>query len=171
MANHSNNALIGATGNFYVMARLAYENLHAACTFGNAPNIDILVSSKSGDKSVAIQVKTSAYARRGKGKKENNQKLLDWPISYKSALQKTPNLFFVFVDLWGQNCQTEDGDINKVKFWQPTCYIISSIELSRKCEELGWDSTWWRFQIETDFMEAYKDNWDLIKAELGEPLI
>ena len=67
MENKKNNSLIGASGCFHVMSRLAYENIHASCTFGNAPVVDILASSVDGSKTISIQVKTANVARRTSG--------------------------------------------------------------------------------------------------------
>ena len=79
-------------------------------------------------------------------------------------MQDSPNLFFALVDLWGENCK-EDENHNIIN-WQPTVYVIPSINLTKICKDLGWTSEWWRLKIGIDKMEQYKDRWDLIKDAL-----
>ncbi len=167
MENKKNNSLIGASGCFYVMSKLAYENIHASCTFGNAPVVDILASSVDGSKTISIQVKTAHIARRTSGRGINKKYTdLDWPLSDKAVMQNSPNLFFTLVDLWGENCK-EDENGNIIN-WQPTVYVIPSKDLTKICLGMGWTSEWWRLKIGIDIMEQYKDRWDLIKDVLNQ---
>jgi hypothetical protein len=63
-----NGQFISAVGKYYVMSKLALNEIHASCTFGNAPNVEILASSANGAKSISIQVKTAEYAKRWRGR-------------------------------------------------------------------------------------------------------
>jgi hypothetical protein len=92
MANKSN--FIAATGTYYVMACLSRECIHAACTFGNAPSVDIMASSVDGSKTISIQVKTSSYARTNKGEK------LAWFFKYDITKNTSPNHFYIFQIWW-----------------------------------------------------------------------
>jgi len=161
MAEHAHSQFIGAAGTYYVMARLAYERIHAACTFGNAPNVDILVSSSDGERSIAVQVKTAAYARRtlGRGKKKEVTSL-DWVLKYKAVKKGHKDLFFIFVDLWGEKYKCSEEN-QRLAVWQPNIYVLPSMDLVEKCKD--WNENYWRFQPEIGFIRQYEDRWDLIK--------
>ena len=60
----SKTKFIGEAGEHYVAYKLARKNLCVGLTIGNMPNIDLLVSSNNGLKSISIQVKTSKSAYR-----------------------------------------------------------------------------------------------------------
>jgi hypothetical protein len=66
-----NSQFIAAAGTYFVMSRLSMNEIHASCTFGNAPSVDILASSADGSKSISIQVKSAIYAQRWRGKGDN----------------------------------------------------------------------------------------------------
>ncbi len=146
---------IAAAGTYLVMSKLALNEIHASCTFGNAPNIDILASSSDGAKSIAIQVKTAYHARRLKGRGEE-RKLhhLEFTLGHKAAKTNFKNLFFAFVDL------DQDWDES------PTVYIIPSKFIYEYHE--GWvdDVSWLRFHPEIGEVEQFKENWSLIKKAL-----
>lgn len=90
----------GTAGVYYVMHKLAVRRIHAACTHGNAPDIDILASTKNGRKTVAIQVKTTDNALRFGGRGEAKAaKYLDFPLGHSAATKKEGMIFFAFVDL------------------------------------------------------------------------
>lgn len=156
---------VGAAGTYYVMSRLSYENIHASCTFGNAPNVDILVSSAGGSRLASIQVKTAAYARRTTGRGASKVlTYLDWPLKFKAATTPVESLFFVFVDLWSEHCQEINGHI---KQWQPVVYIIPSVELTMLCAH--WTEGYWRLELPVAEAAKYYERWDLIKAAVSEP--
>jgi len=92
--------LTGTAGVYYVMFELARRGFHAACTHGNAPTVDILVSSVDGTRRVNIQVKTSRYATRfrGRGNAKTVSKL-DFTLGHAAARVNRKDLFFAFVDL------------------------------------------------------------------------
>jgi hypothetical protein len=52
-----NSQLLGTGDTYYVMAQLALRGFHASCTFGNAPYVDVLVSTPDGHTTLSIQVK------------------------------------------------------------------------------------------------------------------
>jgi|HubBroStandDraft_2_1064218.scaffolds.fasta_scaffold2089818_2 hypothetical protein len=68
-----NSQFISTAGTYLVMSKLAINEIHASCTHGNAPNVDILACSADGSKSIAIQVKTASDAKRlrGRGAEKN----------------------------------------------------------------------------------------------------
>jgi hypothetical protein len=91
-------ALTGAAGVYFVAARLNAMGLQ--CAPGNVPSVDILVSNLDGSKLVSLQVKTTMYAMRERGRGEHKKPYeYQWAIGWKSARLDNPNLFFALVDL------------------------------------------------------------------------
>src|SRR4051812_48833414 len=86
----------GTAGVYYVMHKLAAEGIHASCTHGNAPNIDILVSSGDGHETVAIEVKTTESALRHKAKIPDH---LEFPLGKRAGKMSSPKVLIAFVDL------------------------------------------------------------------------
>ena len=92
--------LIGTAGVYHVASQLASRGLHAAVTFGNAPSVDILVGQLQGASTLSLQVKTSHWALRNRGRGQNKQPHhYEWDVGIKSAGLSHPDLFFAFVDL------------------------------------------------------------------------
>jgi hypothetical protein len=93
-------SLIGSAGVYFVAARLNAMGLQCAPTFGNVPSVDILVSSIDGSALVSLQVKTTTYAMRERGRGDDKRPHhYEWDIGWKSARLDIPNLFFALVDL------------------------------------------------------------------------
>ena len=93
-------ALTGIAGVYYAAYQLAARGFHAAVTHGNAPTVDLLVGLLDGAATISLQVKTSSWAERNRGRGKN--KGLDhyeWEIGKKSASICHPDLFFALVDL------------------------------------------------------------------------
>lgn len=151
-----NGQFISAAGTYFVMSRLAMNEIHASCTFGNAPNVDILVCSADGRKSISIQVKTAYDAKRLQGRGEE-KKLhhLEWNLGYKAAKTDLANLFFAFVDL------DQDWDES------PIVYIIPSKFICGYCSDWVDEVSWVRFHPKIDEIEEYKENWELIIQALA----
>ncbi len=78
--------LSGIAGEYYVAAELSRRGYLAAITLRNSDSVDILVSNQSGDKTFAIQVKTTQNKRK-------------WILSKKAENDLTTNKFYVFVNI------------------------------------------------------------------------
>jgi hypothetical protein len=86
MRSNSKGIFTGTAGVYYVMYRLAAQGYHASCTIGNAPYLDILVSSENGEHNLAIQVKTTEHAMRHRGKGDlRKPHELQFPLGHKAA--------------------------------------------------------------------------------------
>ena len=150
-----NGQFISAAGTYFVMSRLAMNEIHASCTFGNAPNVDLLACSADGAKSISIQVKTAEYAKRWQGR--GDKKVLhhlEWNLGRNAAKTFLENLFFALVDL------DEDEE-------SPTVYIIPSKFIYEFCEDWVDKVSWVRFHPEVTEIKEFKENWDLIKKALS----
>ena len=80
---------IGLAGEYLVLSRLTAKGLLASLAPRNTSTIDIFVTSKSGDVSWTVQVKSRMY-----GSDEN-----EWEIDESFRHYSNPNLIYCFVDL------------------------------------------------------------------------
>ncbi len=79
--------LSGITGEYYVAAELSRRGYLAAITLRNSDRVDIIISSQSGEKTCAIQVKTT-------------QSKTKWFFSKKVEEDlSVENKFYVFVNI------------------------------------------------------------------------
>ena len=152
-----NGAFISAAGTSLVMSKLAINEIHASCTFGNAPIVDIIACSADGTKSITIQVKTAFEPKRTRGRgKEKKLHHLEFTLGHKAAKYNSENLFFAFVDL--------DQEWNEIP--NPTIYIIPSNFIYNYHKDWADDVSWLRFHPEINEIEEFKENWEIIKRAL-----
>lgn len=148
--------LVGTAGVYFVASQLAVKGFHAAPTFGNAPNVDILTGLPDGAATVSIQVKTTWRALRMRGRGTNKQPHhYEWDVGPKSARLNQPDLFFAFVDLKGGG--TEMPDV----FIVPSQIIYKTFE---KYFETGVSRWRWHPRIEVALL--YKNNWSILEQHL-----
>ena len=102
---------IGEAGEHFVAYKLARKNLYVGLTLGNMPNIDLLLSSNDGLKSISIQVKTSKGAYR---KKRYGSEGYEWDVNTGVIGRHSTDFWYAFVDF--------KSDENE----QPDVYIIPS---------------------------------------------
>jgi len=141
-------ALTGNAGVYFVAARLSAMGLQCAPTFGNVPSVDILVSSRDGSASVGLQVKTTSYGTRTRGRRAAKKPdHYEWDIGSKSAKLNGRNLFFALVNLRGFQ------ELPEV-FIVPSKVIadyFTNHKLSRA-----------RFHPRIELLAPYKDNWGIL---------
>lgn len=153
IANGSKRIFTGTAGVYYVMYQLAAKGYHAACTHGNAPHLDILVSSEDGDRTIAIQVKATEYALRDRGRGDLRQPHhLEFPLGHKAAKLSRRGVLFAFVDLAG-----------------PTVYLVPSIEVAKFCAAWVDSVKMVRFHAPIEWLAPYREAWGLVAEEVGEP--
>lgn len=148
----------GTAGVYYVMYQLAARGFHASCTMGNAPYLDILISSEEGDRSLAIQVKTTEHALRYRGRGDQRKPHhLEFPLGYKAAKLNRPGVLFAFVDL---ACWSDK---------QPVVYLVPSPKVYEFCA--GWvdDVAMVRFHSPIECMATYREAWEQVAGIVGEP--
>ena len=148
--------LIGTAGVYFVASRLAAKGFHAAPTFGNAPNVDILVGLPDGEATVSIQVKTTWRALRTRGRgKDKQPHHYEWDVGERSAKLNKPGLFFAFVDF--------RGSLNTL----PDVFIVPSTTLYKYFEKhLDTGLSRWRWHSKCEVVEEYKNRWDLLENYL-----
>ena len=105
MAKKTNKTLVATAGEHYVAYVLACRGFTAALVRQGAPTIDILPSSLDGSKTIGIQVKTTEWAVRTRGRgKEKKPFQLQFPLGYRAIEDAAPNTVVCFVDLRGLDC-------------------------------------------------------------------
>jgi len=96
------NQLTGVSGVHYVAAYLSFLGFHAVPTTRNVQGPDLLVSTITGSKAISVQVKTTNWAERTKGRgRAKKLHHCEWDIGWSSARVNLPNLYFTLVDLKG----------------------------------------------------------------------
>src|SRR6266700_3026480 len=83
--------LSGVSGEYFVAAELSRKGYIASITLKNTRGIDILAANSNATKSVGIQAKTN----QGSAK--------EWMLNQKAEDGLADNLFYVFVNLNGDN--------------------------------------------------------------------
>jgi hypothetical protein len=149
--------LVGTASVYFVASRLAAKGFHAAPTFGNAPNVDILVGLPDGEATVSIQVKTTWRALRTCGRgKDKQPRHYECDVGDRSAKLNKPGLFFAFVDLKGAG--TELPDV----FIVPSEVIYNQFRRALETKKI----VRIRWHPKCDKAEEYKNRWDLIENYL-----
>ena len=154
MANKRSSQLTGVTGVHYVAAYLAYLGFHAVPTTRNVPGPDVLVSTPNGSGLLSLQVKTTAWAMRTRGRGKNKKPHhYEWYIGWNSAVLNNPRLFFALVDL------KEFTEL-------PDVFIVPSRVISKYFDAgpEGWPMA--RYHPEISEVDRYKNNWDILKKVL-----
>ena len=150
--------LIGTAGVYHVASQLAQQGFHAAVTFGNAPSVDILVASHNGSSTVSLQVKTSRWALRTRGRGRNKQPHhYEWDVGEKSGQLNHPDLYFAFVDL------KSGGNLLPDVFIVPSERIF--VAFDNKCFKSGVNRRW-RWHPGLEEIEEYENCWDPLHNRL-----
>src|SRR6266404_5158080 len=97
-----NKTLIAAAGEYFVAYKLSCLGYLAAPVRLGSPATDLLASTLDGGRTVAIQVKTTGWAERtrGRGDKKTPHHL-EFPLGHAAVEQASDRLIFCFVDLRG----------------------------------------------------------------------
>lgn len=141
--------LVGASGVSFTAAELSRRGYVASVTLRNTRGIDILATNAEATRSVGIQVKTN----RGKNK--------DWMLDHKAEEYQSKNLFYVFVNLNGEN-------------QHPDYHIVPSAVVARYISKMhrewlakpGRTGNPHRDQSIRKFKDSkheYRDRWDLLR--------
>lgn len=139
---------VGATGQYYVAYGLSARWLHATITLGNAMGVDILCANPDGSRSMAIQVKTSSYA----AKNSYGEVGFNWDVGLAAAGKFSPNLWYAFVDLLGNN-----------ETIMPNVYFVPS-----KWVGMFVERTWSRgiFYLKKSVADKITNNWETVRGFL-----
>ena len=125
-----------------------------------SPTIDLLASSIDGSKTLSIQVKTSLYANRNRGRGNNKKPHhLEFALGKKAVEHSANNFIFCFVDL--KKATTSNT---------PDVYVIPSKVIKEHYAEKDLNKIkWLRLHWTIEKMEPYKNNWEPVHALLRTP--
>lgn len=141
----------GVSGVHYVASYLAYLGYHAVPTIRNVAGPDIVVSTPDDSKLLSLQVKTTAWAMRTRGRGKNKKAHhYEWDIGWSSARRNHPNLYYALVDL---------RDFNGL----PDVFVLPSKVIHGYFA--GGDPTVWRrarYHPLLEEVELYKNNWEIL---------
>lgn len=141
---------IGGAGVHYVASRLNAMGYHVALTVGNVPAVDLLVSSPDGASSVSLQVKTSQWAMRTRGRgTEKRPHHYEWDIGWNCARLNRGDLIFALVDL-----RNFDG--------LPDVFLVPSKTIAKyfQAGPEGWPRA--RYHEELAKLKNFKNNWSIL---------
>ena len=153
-----NSKLTGSAGEHYVAYKLSCMGYVVAIPREGVPTVDILACNTDATKLVSIQVKTTEWATRKRGRGENRKPhILDFPLGHKAAGYESDNLIFTFVDINGLTWEDKMPDV----------YIVPSEFVYKHCKGWARKAKMVRLQIPIKEMEHFKNNWEPIKSALG----
>jgi len=156
----ANSKIIAGAGEHYVAYVLSCFGYISALVREGSPTIDLLASNIDGSSTVGIQVKTTEWAERTRGRGENKKPFeLQFPLGHKAIENAVPSLIFCFVDLRHLDPQEK-----------PDVYVIPAKVLLDHFE--GVDIRQWsyfRLHWSIEQMVEFKNNWQPIHFILREP--
>lgn len=146
--------LTGVSGVHFVAARLSHLGYHAVPTTRNVQGPDLLVSTLNGSRSVAVQVKSTNWALRWRGRgKERKPHHCEWDIGWASAKECHDGLLFALVDL---------------KNWEemPDVYIVPSRVIAKYFSRgpEGWPRA--RYHETIELLEPFRNAWGVLEKSL-----
>jgi hypothetical protein len=152
-----NSKLTATAGEHYVVYLLSRLGYIAAVVREGSQSIDILASTTDGSHSVGIQVKTTVWAERTKGRGVNKVPFqVQFPLGHK-AVNISDRVIFCFVDLRAGL----DGS-------SPDVYVIPATSVKQAYQ--GVDVRQWSFfrlHQPIEFMAPYKNNWEPVHKALS----
>ena len=151
--------LTAAAGEHFVCYALSMLGFNAALVRQGTPFIDILASNDSGSRTIGIQVKSTAWAQRERGRGAARKVAeLQFPLGHKIIEKAASETVTCFVDLK----QGEGGE-------RPVVYVVPTVDLKAHFE--GEDIRQYRyFRLHrgVESMDAYRDNWKPVIRALTE---
>lgn len=96
---------IGEAGEHFVAYKLSRLEYYVGLTIGNMPNVDIILSSGSGLKSISLQVKTSQGAYR---KNRYGSEGYEWDVNKGVIGRNSTDFWYCFVDFKWNNGSIPD---------------------------------------------------------------
>lgn len=146
-------ALTAAAGEYYVAFQLSARGYCVGIPRANTPAVDLLVANQTGTKTLAIQVKTSSWARRDR-KRDPSKSHWEWDVGERAVTLRGDNLFYAFVDLRG-----DSGERPEV-FFVPSNVVADEMQ--------GPDWTRYMFWIYDTDAGKYRERWEIIERILSE---
>ena len=154
----ANSKLTAGAGEHYIAYVLSCFDYVAALVREGSPTIDLLASNVDGSRTIGVQVKTTEYAVRTRGRGKNKRPHeIQFPLGHKAIENAVPDLIFCFVDL-----RTRNPDE------RPDVYVIPANTLIEYYKDTDIRNIpYFRLHWPIESMEIYKNNWDPIHRALG----
>ena len=147
---------IAAAGEHYVAFRLAQHGFVVAVPRGGSPTVDLLVSNSRGTRMVAIQVKTTEWALRERGRGQSREPHhLEFPLGAKAANHTDERFVYAFVDLRGKSPTSV-----------PDVYIVPSKDIQSYCGDWAAKVPLVRWHPTIESADRYKGAWHTISQLL-----
>lgn len=148
---------LGLAGEYYVLAQLTQRGMVATLTLSNTKGVDILVTNQDINKLYKVEVKTTdrkPIVEKLFGKKP----FYYWIMGEKHEKIVDKNLFYVFVNLQGENSLPKF-------FVVPSRYVARYVRWQHKHwlksrKKKGKSTTMRKFRIEADDTK-YLNNWSV----------
>jgi hypothetical protein len=152
-----NSKLTATAGEHFVVYSLSRLGYIAAVVREGSQSIDILASTTDGSRTVGIQVKTTSWAERTRGRGDQKAPAeLQFPLGHK-AVEISDKVIFCFVDLRGESLDA-----------MPDVYVIPAKSIQQEYQ--GVDVRQWSFfrlHRPISYMAPYKNNWKPIQKALS----
>lgn len=154
----ANSTLVAAAGEHYVSYALSCLGFTAALVRQGAPSIDVLASDLSGSKTVGIQVKTTEWAERTRGRGAAKRPFqLQFPLGHRAIEHASPKTIMCFVDLRGFGL-TE----------APAVYVVpTKLLIEHYAGEDIRQHSFFRHHRPIEEMEPFKNNWQPVVEALS----
>lgn len=151
-----NRTLVAAAGEHHVAYKLSCLGYLAAPVRLGSPATDLLASTLNGARTVAIQVKTTTWAERTRGRGASKAPHhLEFPLGHAAIEKASGRLIFCFVDLR-----------SRLPGIAPDVYVVPATLLLK--EYRGKDirkHSFFRYHRSIEHMARFKNNWKpVIKA-------
>ena len=123
-----------------------------------APSVDVLVSTLDGGKTVGVQVKTTEWGIRTRGRGESKvPHEVQFPLGHHAIEQTDNSSIFCFVDLR----VFEEGAM-------PDVYVVPAKTLKRYYRGVDIHRfTFFRLHWPVSRMKRFKNNWEPFRKALG----
>ena len=148
MAN--SHQLTATAGEHFIAYKLAMLGFIPALVRQGSPTIDLIASSPDGGRTVGLQVKTTSFAVRTRGRAEKKvPHELQFPLGHHAVEVTADSTIFCFVDL-------KSGS----KEEKPDVYVVPASELKKEYEGIDIRRhTYFRHHRPIQHMEKYRNNW------------
>lgn len=152
MSKRGRSQLTGAAGEHYVAFRLAQMGFVVALPRGGSPAVDLLASSVDGTKTITVQVKTTEWALRERGRGETRRPHhMEFPLGHQAAELAAERFVYVFVELRGREPNST-----------PVAYVVPSAEIKRYCGTWASTAKLVRWHPSLDDAAPYREGWRII---------
>lgn len=142
---------VGTAGQYYLAYCLAARGMHASLTLGNAPSVDLIISSSDGKRSLAVQVKTATSAK----KRKYGNVGYEWYVGSGAVGKNSPDFVYAFLDFKGDV-------VNNT----PDVFFVPSLWVG-KFVKPGWSMSLY-FLPATETVEIMtKANWHILQELLS----